>query len=72
MVTRQSIVSLFLSRFTLTETETEAITSRNVPVGKRVFDAMDRTEEIRDGCQILLSGEGGSTKAGCGTAIYLF
>jgi len=64
MAARQSIVSIFLSQFTLTEAETEAITSRDVPVGKRVFDAMDRTEKIRDSCQILLSGEDGSTKAG--------
>jgi conserved oligomeric Golgi complex subunit 6 len=64
MTTRQSIVSLFLSQFTLTEAETEAITSRDIPVGKRLFNAMDRTEKIRESCQILLSGEGGSTIAG--------
>jgi conserved oligomeric Golgi complex subunit 6 len=64
MSTRQLIVSLFLTQFTLTEAETEAITSREIPVGKRMFDAMDRTEKIRGSCQILLSGEGGSTNAG--------
>ncbi|KAF8518194.1 oligomeric complex COG6 [Gautieria morchelliformis] len=64
MTTRQSIVSSFLSQFTLTEAETEAIASRDIPVGKRLFNAMDRTEKIRESCQILLSGEGGSTIAG--------
>ena len=64
MATRQMIVSLFLSRFTLTEAETEAITSRDIPVGKHMFDAIDRTQEIRDSCQILLSGDGGGTNAG--------
>ncbi|KAF8526040.1 oligomeric complex COG6 [Hysterangium stoloniferum] len=64
MTTRQSIVSLFLSQFNLTEAESEAITSRDVPVGKRMFDAMERTEKIRDSCQVLLGGDGGSTNAG--------
>ncbi|KAF8583843.1 oligomeric complex COG6 [Ramaria rubella] len=64
MTTRQSIVSLFLSQYTLTEAETEAITSRDIPVGKRMFDAMHKTEKIRDDCKILLSGEGGGTNAG--------
>lgn len=62
---RQSIISVFLARFTLTEAEVEAITSREVPVGRRLFEAMDRAEKIRDDCQILLSGEGESTKSGC-------
>jgi hypothetical protein len=64
MARRQSIVSLFLSQFNLTEAESEAIISRDIPVGKRMFDAMERTEKIRDNCQILLGGEGGSTNAG--------
>lgn len=64
MTTRQLMISLFLSQFTLTEAETEAITSREIPVGTRMFDAMDRTEKIRETCQILLSGEGGNTNAG--------
>ncbi|OCH93870.1 oligomeric complex COG6 [Obba rivulosa] len=53
---RQNIVSLFLARFTLSEDEKEAITSRDVPVGKRFFAAMDRAEKIRDDCRVLLSG----------------
>ncbi|KAH7871193.1 oligomeric Golgi complex subunit 6 [Lentinula edodes] len=61
---RKSIVSLFLSRFTLTEEETEALTSRDVPVGKRFFQAMDKTEQIREDCRVLMAGEDGPTRAG--------
>jgi len=64
MTSKQSIISLFLSQFTLNEAETEAITSRDIPVGKRMFEAMDRTEKIRDSCQVLLTGEDASTNAG--------
>ncbi|KAJ3755564.1 oligomeric complex COG6 [Lentinula raphanica] len=61
---QKSIVSLFLARFTLTEEETEALISRDVPVGKRFFQAMDKTEQIRDDCRVLMAGEDGPTKAG--------
>ncbi|KIO16138.1 hypothetical protein M407DRAFT_34228 [Tulasnella calospora MUT 4182] len=61
---RQSIISLFLSRFTLTEEETQAVASRDVPVGPQVFAAMDRIEKIRIDCRVLMSGEEGETKAG--------
>ncbi|KAG8913144.1 Golgi transport complex subunit 6 [Tulasnella sp. 417] len=61
---RQSIISLFLSRFTLTEDETQAVASRDVPVGPQVFAAMDRIEKIRNDCRVLMSGEEGETKAG--------
>ncbi|KAF5357289.1 hypothetical protein D9758_005832 [Tetrapyrgos nigripes] len=61
---KKSIVSLFLSRFTLNEEETEAMVSRDVPVGKRFFDAMDKTERIREDCRVLMAGEEGPTKAG--------
>ncbi|KAG8918014.1 Golgi transport complex subunit 6, partial [Tulasnella sp. 408] len=61
---RQSIISLFLSRFTLTEEETQAVASRDVPVGPQVFAAMDRIEKIRTDCRVLMSGEEGETKAG--------
>jgi hypothetical protein len=40
-----TILSAFLSRFTLTESGFEALTSSNVPVGKRAFLAMIRTRE---------------------------
>ncbi|KAG8970571.1 Golgi transport complex subunit 6 [Tulasnella sp. 419] len=60
----QSIVNLFLSRFTLTEAETESVVSRDVPVGQQVFATMDRVESIRNDCRVLLSGEEGETKAG--------
>ncbi|KAF5351607.1 hypothetical protein D9757_015072 [Collybiopsis confluens] len=61
---RKSIVSLFLARFTLTEEESEALTSRDVPVGKRFYQAMDKTEQIREDCRVLMAGEDGPTKAG--------
>ncbi|KAF9042684.1 oligomeric complex COG6 [Rhodocollybia butyracea] len=61
---QKSIVSLFLKRFTLSEEETEALTSRDVPVGKRFFQAMDKTEQIREDCQVLMAGEDGPTQAG--------
>ncbi|KAF9267497.1 oligomeric complex COG6 [Marasmius fiardii PR-910] len=62
--TKQSIVTLFLSRFTLTDDEIHAVTSRDVPVGKQFFAAMDKTEQIREDCRILMTGEDGPTKAG--------
>lgn len=64
VVAKQSIVTLFLARFTLSDDEVDAMTSRDVPVGKRFFDAMDKTQRIRDDCQVLMAGEEGPTKAG--------
>ncbi|PCH37909.1 oligomeric complex COG6 [Wolfiporia cocos MD-104 SS10] len=64
IATRQSIVTLFLGQFTLSEDEKEAILSRDVPVGKRFFAAMDKAEKIRDDCRVLMTGEDGPTKAG--------
>lgn len=64
MTTRQSIVTAFLQRFTLSPRDVEAITSRDVPVDKRFFSAMDKAEHIRDDCRVLMSGEEGPTKAG--------
>lgn len=62
--TKQAIIALFLARFTLTEAETQAVTSREVPVARALFDAMDRIEQIRSDCRVLLSGEEGETIAG--------
>ncbi|RDB22992.1 Conserved oligomeric Golgi complex subunit 6 [Hypsizygus marmoreus] len=61
---KKSIVTAFLTRFTLNDEEVEAITSRDEPVGERFFAAMDKTERIRDDCRNLMSGEDGPTKAG--------
>uniref|UniRef100_A0A8H7Y3X8 Conserved oligomeric Golgi complex subunit 6 n=1 Tax=Psilocybe cubensis TaxID=181762 RepID=A0A8H7Y3X8_PSICU len=61
---KKTIITLFLGRFTLNESEVEAISSRDVPIGQRFFDAMDKTERIREDCRVLMSGEDGSTKAG--------
>ncbi|EJU04626.1 oligomeric complex COG6 [Dacryopinax primogenitus] len=62
--TKAALISLFLSRFTLTEAETEALTSREVPVGDRVLATLDSATRIREECRVLLTGEGGGTKAG--------
>ncbi|KAI0045369.1 oligomeric complex COG6 [Auriscalpium vulgare] len=61
---RQSIVTLFLARFTLSEDETQAITSPDTPIGSKFFAAMDKTEKIRDDCRVLMAGEGKSSQAG--------
>lgn len=62
--TKKSIVSLFLARFTLTEEEIQCMTSRDVPMGLAFFQALDKTEQIRTDCRVLMSGEDGPTKAG--------
>ncbi|KAH0826947.1 oligomeric complex COG6 [Lanmaoa asiatica] len=62
--TRKSIVLLFLDRFTLSDDEVEAITSREIALGSRFFSAMNKTEQIRGDCRVLMSGEDGPTKAG--------
>ncbi|KZS99108.1 oligomeric complex COG6 [Sistotremastrum niveocremeum HHB9708] len=62
--TRQTIVSLLLERFTLTEEEVQAVVSRDVPVGPRLFEAMTKIEQIRADATVLLSGEEGQTQAG--------
>ena len=61
---RQSIITLFLSRFTLSADEKDAIASREVPVGPRFFAAMDKAAKIRDDCRVLMTGDEGNTKAG--------
>ena len=61
---KQSIVTMFLSRFTLTDEETEIVISRDFPVGSRFFDTMDKTERIRQDCQVLMAGEDGPTQVG--------
>ncbi|KAJ7919033.1 oligomeric complex COG6-domain-containing protein [Mycena leptocephala] len=61
---KKSIVTLFLNRFTLNEEEVEAMTSRDIPVGQRFFQAMDKTERIRTDCRVLMAGEDGPTQAG--------
>ncbi|KAL1761228.1 oligomeric Golgi complex subunit 6 [Schizophyllum commune] len=61
---KRSIVTLFLDRFTLSDEEAEALTSRDVSVGPRFFTAMDKTQRIRDDCRVLMAGEDGPTQAG--------
>jgi hypothetical protein len=48
---KQTIVTLFLARFTLSEAETAALTSRDVPVGGRFFtNAMDKVVRVCADC----------------------
>ena len=61
---RQSIITLFLARFTLSADEKAAISARDVPVGSRFFAAMDKAEKVRDDCRVLMTGDEGDTKAG--------
>lgn len=64
MTTRQAAIAAFLSRFTLTEAENEALTSSAIPIGPKVFSAIDRCEGIRADCLLLASVDGGETRAG--------
>lgn len=68
--TKQSIVTLFLARFTLEPNEIETIRSRENPVGQQFFIAMDKAERIRDDCRVLMSGEEGPTTAGYVFSFY--
>ncbi|KAI0280541.1 oligomeric complex COG6 [Russula aff. rugulosa BPL654] len=62
--TRQSIVTLFLARFTLSPYEAEALSSPEIPVGPKFFSAMDRAQAIREDCRVLMAGEDSPSKAG--------
>lgn len=61
---RSQIINLFLTRFTLSEVELSALTSRDIAVGQPVFDALDKVERIRKDCYTLLGGEEGTQQAG--------
>jgi len=61
---RSMIIERFLGRFTLSEPELAALTSREIPVGNNLFEALDRVERIRFDCQALLAGEEGTVQAG--------
>ncbi|KAF5323969.1 hypothetical protein D9611_008423 [Ephemerocybe angulata] len=61
---KSTIITLFLASFTLSQDETNAITSRDVPVGAAFFAAMDKCEKIREDCRVLMAGEEGPTRAG--------
>jgi hypothetical protein len=63
--TRQSIVDLFLARFTLSADEADALYSVDVPIGSTFFAAMDRAQAIREDCRVLMAGEDSPSKAGC-------
>ncbi|KAF8266548.1 oligomeric complex COG6-domain-containing protein [Lactarius quietus] len=62
--TRQSIVDLFLARFTLSVIEANALLSSNVPVGPKFLAAMDRAQAICDDRRVLMVGEDSPSKAG--------
>lgn len=54
---KQAIVTVFLKRFTLSDREIKAMTSRDVPVGRELFHAIERTEAIRKDCRVLMGGD---------------
>ncbi|KAF8470455.1 oligomeric complex COG6 [Russula ochroleuca] len=62
--TRQSIITLFLARFTLSADEADALSSPEVPVGPTFFAAVDRAQAIRDDCRVLMAGENSPSRAG--------
>ena len=62
--TRQSIITLFLARFTLSADEANALSSSEVPVGPTFFAAVDRAQAIRDDCRVLMAGEDSPSRAG--------
>ncbi|KAF8267909.1 oligomeric complex COG6-domain-containing protein [Lactarius quietus] len=49
---------------TLSDIESNALSSSNVPVGPKFFAAMDRAQAIRDDCRVLMVGEDSPSKAG--------
>lgn len=59
-----SVINAFLDKFTLTDQETDALISRDIPIGPKFFAAMDRTERVRDECTVLMAGEDGPTQVG--------
>ncbi|WVR03673.1 hypothetical protein IAU60_000668 [Kwoniella sp. DSM 27419] len=61
---RASLIQLFLAKFTLSDAELAALGSREVAVGKTLFDALDRVQVIRKDCEVLLGGEEGKMQAG--------
>ena len=55
-LTQVQVAKLFLSRFTLSESERASIYSREVRVGDDLFHTMDKLQRIRSECQVLLQG----------------
>lgn len=61
---RAHLITLFLSRFVLSNSELAALTPREVTIGQPLFDTLDHLEKIRTDCEVLLGGEEGKTQAG--------
>ncbi|WVQ77320.1 hypothetical protein IAR50_007004 [Cryptococcus sp. DSM 104548] len=61
---RAHLITLFLARFTLSEHEQAALSSRDINIGQTLFDALDHVEKIREDCTVLLGGEEGKAQAG--------
>lgn len=70
--TRQSIVDLFLARFTLSADEADAFYSPEISVGPTFFAAMDRAQAIREDCRVLMAGEDSPSKAGRVHFLHLY
>lgn len=54
---KQALIAVFLRRFTLSDSEIKTMTSREAPVGRELFRVIERTQEIRKDCRVLMSGE---------------
>ncbi|KAG0149204.1 hypothetical protein CROQUDRAFT_40183 [Cronartium quercuum f. sp. fusiforme G11] len=54
---KQLLTTVFLHRFTLTDAEIQALTTRDVQVNRYLFSAMDHCERIRSDCAALLTGD---------------
>ncbi|WOO80503.1 Conserved oligomeric Golgi complex subunit 6 [Vanrija pseudolonga] len=61
---RTSLVTLFLARFTLTQGEERALSSREFDLGPETFKALDHVEAIRSDCRALLGGDEAKMQAG--------
>ena len=57
-------VGSFVTHFTLTEEEAEALRSRDTQINKEFFEIMRKAERIIADSRVLMSGEDGPTKAG--------
>lgn len=59
---RESILAVFLHRFSVSDTEIVSLTSSPNVLDGRFFDTLNKIKQIHSDCQILLATE--NTKAG--------
>ncbi|UZJ55326.1 hypothetical protein CBS101457_004646 [Exobasidium rhododendri] len=61
---QSALLETFLARFSLSPAQLETVNSRTEVVGPPLFAAMDRLQDIRSDCKVLLAGHDEGTKAG--------